>query len=91
VGKQKKRTGCKQREFSQYKSLVTLIGLLEFTHPTGGTRRSSGTWLPPQKELGPPESAAPVFCRPGIPSPQHTKTSEHPWRGALVVTDGVSD
>src|SRR5580658_8755666 len=45
----------------------------------------------PAKRLGRPESAAPVFGPPSIRVPQHTKTSEHPWREGLVVTDGVSD
>jgi|HubBroStandDraft_5_1064220.scaffolds.fasta_scaffold02036_8 hypothetical protein len=45
----------------------------------------------PAKELGTAGIGRPSILLPQILLPQHTKTSEHPWREGLIVTDGVSD
>jgi hypothetical protein len=45
----------------------------------------------PARELGTAGIGRPSILLPQILLPQHTKTSEHPWREGLIVTDGVSD
>jgi hypothetical protein len=63
VGEQKNGTrGKQQREFSQYKSLVTWFGLPEFRLVL--PRRSSHEWPRPGETPGLPESAAPAYQNP---------------------------
>jgi hypothetical protein len=74
--------GKEQREFSQYKSLVSWFGLLEFTHQTGATRRSSREWPRPGNAW-----AAGIGC-PSIPKPAILRGV----RGLVwAAADGVAD
>jgi hypothetical protein len=84
VGEQKNDTrGKEEREFSQYKSLVSWFGLLEFTHQTGATPAKQPRMATPGRNAG----AAGIGC-PSIPKPAILSGV----KGLVwAATDGVAD